>query len=533
MTLRAAALGNKKYLPMVSLFFCMSFVNTILDSIGNSLVVTATGGGASVLPFLTVYAVWPCSIIFLVSFTLATQRFSRAALFNIVICTFMAFYGGFGLLYPFHEAFHLKAFADTAMLWVPAGMAGAVGMLRNWSFTLFYCAAELWGDVVLSLLFWGLANELTDLDEAPMLYPLFGVGANVAQTLSGKMLSMFSEVTSNWLNQTQQLQGLMTIIVVFCVAVLLLHHGIVQRFPAKRGAGSALALSGTTAQRVTGSGTPDSDMSRKQVTPTRPAQKQQEQQQLEEQKPSVVESLQFLARSPQIQCLGIMSLSQGLTTNLLDLAWKTHLQMLHPTPTAYAAFMGEVAMWTGIVTGTLMCISPLLFKRWGWKGVAGATPAFLLVAGTPFFLGCIAFALIRPDAAAGIALLRALVIFGALLQVFGRGAKFSMFKPAEEMVYIGLDTESRTKGKAAIDVVGAQTGKSLGAIVQQLLLVVCAGSLTASMPFVAAMYAGVLTAWSAAVGRLDSLHVCDFSSIGRALRNNADTTETSADVLLP
>ncbi len=32
-------------------------------------------------------------------------------------------------------------------------------------------------------------------------------------------------------------------------------------------------------------------------------------------------------------------------------------------------------------------------------------------------------------------------------QVFSRGAKFSLFKPAEEMVYIGLDDESRTKGK--------------------------------------------------------------------------------------
>ena len=44
-----------------------------------------------------------------------------------------------------------------------------------------------------------------------------------------------------------------------------------------------------------------------------------------------------------------------------------------------------------------------------------------------------------------------------------------MYKPAEEMVYIGLDEESRTKGKAAIDVVGAQTGKSIGSVLQQVV----------------------------------------------------------------
>jgi hypothetical protein len=55
-----------------------------------------------------------------------------------------------------------------------------------------------------------------------------------------------------------------------------------------------------------------------------------------------------------------------------------------------------------------------------------------------------------------VALLQGLVIFGALLYVFGRGAKFSLFKPAEEMVYITLDEDGRTRGKAAIDVVGAQ-----------------------------------------------------------------------------
>ena len=63
--------------------------------------------------------------------------------------------------------------------------AGMVGMVRNWLFTLFYCVSELWGDVVLSLLFWGLANETTSIEDAPLLYPLFGIGANIAQTMAG------------------------------------------------------------------------------------------------------------------------------------------------------------------------------------------------------------------------------------------------------------------------------------------------------------------------------------------------------------
>ena len=43
-------------------------------------------------------------------------------------------------------------------------------------------------------------------------------------------------------------------------------------------------------------------------------------------------------------------------------------------------------------------------------------------------------------------------------------------------MYIGLDEQSRTKGKAAIDVAGAQTGKSIGSVLQQV------GSLLVSLP---------------------------------------------------
>ncbi len=78
--------------------------------------------------------------------------------------------------------------------------------------------------------------------------------------------------------------------------------------------------------------------------------------------------------------------------------------------------MGDVAMWTGIVTGTLMFASPLLFERWKWRGVAGATPAFMLWTGLPFFAGCIVYTLAHPGGGAGTFALRALVLAGALLQ---------------------------------------------------------------------------------------------------------------------
>lgn len=46
--------------------------------------------------------------------------------------------------------------------------------------------AELWGSVVVSVLFWGFANTITKVDEAEQFYPFFGLGANVALIFSGQ-----------------------------------------------------------------------------------------------------------------------------------------------------------------------------------------------------------------------------------------------------------------------------------------------------------------------------------------------------------
>jgi AAA family ATP:ADP antiporter len=102
-----------RFLPMLSLFFCLSFINTILDSLKDTLVITAAGGGAHVIPYLTVYAVLPLSLLFLITYSYASLKMSRASLFNAIVGGFVTFFAVFAfLLYPNSHALHPHAFAD-------------------------------------------------------------------------------------------------------------------------------------------------------------------------------------------------------------------------------------------------------------------------------------------------------------------------------------------------------------------------------------------------------------------------------------
>jgi len=461
-----------KLVPMAVLFFFMSFVNSILDSTKDTLVVTAFGG-AEQLPFLTVYAVLPCSLLFLMVYSKMANRLQPGALFYATLVPFVAFFGLFGaVLFPFQHVLHPNT--ESWLQILPAGLEGGVAMIQHWTYTLFYVFSELWGDVVLSLLFWGLANETTNVDEARVIYPLFGIGANVAQAMAGRVLKWLANnvhesaaltATEAW---ARQLKAMMAIVVVsgFCIMAL---HGYIRRalVRAERKKSNGVAV-----------------LKKKSNL-------------------SIGESFRAIVSSKQIRCLAAMAVAQGLASILFQVTWKGQIRILHPQPAEYSSFMGDVATASGLFTGLSMLAAPMLFTKLGWSGAAQFTPYVMVFGGWIFF--AVAIWANNGGLATCPHLLAPMVAGGAALYIFEKAAKFSLFKPAEEMVYIGLDEDKRTKGKAAVDVVGAQFGKSSGSVFQQGLLVGM-GTLSRALPIILLTHSLVIAIWIMAIDALAHHH---------------------------
>ena len=187
----------KKLLPLGMMFFCILFNYTILRDTKDVLVVTAPKSGAEIIPFLKTYVNLPAAIGFTVFYSRLCNALPQAQVFYSILIPFLTFFGAFGgFIYPFRNYLHPHAAADFLAHNLPTFFLPLIAIFRNWTYAVFYVMAELWGSVVVSVLFWGFANEIATVQEAKKYYPLFGFMANIALIFSGQYVKLVSDIRS-------------------------------------------------------------------------------------------------------------------------------------------------------------------------------------------------------------------------------------------------------------------------------------------------------------------------------------------------
>lgn len=489
----------KKIVPMMLMLFLICFNYSILRNVKDAVVVTAESSGAEVIPFIKVWVLLPMAILFTLIFTRLTNRYSQEKVFYLMISSFLLFFAFFTfILYPFRDLFHPHQLANSLELALPAGFKGMIAMFRNWSFTLFYVICELWGSMVLSVLFWGFANEVTKITEARRFYSMLGIIASFAGIFAGVSANYIT--TENW---EESLRMLM-IIIIACGCLTMVIFNWMNKNVLNDPCFDELHRS------------------------------KKEMQAASKKKLSMRESFSYLSNSKYLICIAVLVVCYNLVINLVEIVWKDQLRQLYPSPVEYSRYMNYVTSAVGVIATLTSFFMSQLISRFGWTRTALITPISMLITSIGFF----AFMLFRHDLADPVFLLTGTtpltiaVFFGASQVCISKACKYSVFDSTKEMTFIPLGHECKLKGKAAIDGVGSRLGKSGGSVVHQGLLMIF-GSISVSAPYVAAILMLVIFGWMVAVRSLGKKFAAIIGESGREEIGEGETPVQAQSELKP
>ncbi|HRD56032.1 MAG TPA: Npt1/Npt2 family nucleotide transporter [Parachlamydiaceae bacterium] len=468
----------KKFIPMFLMLFLICFNYGILRIMKDSVVITASG--AEVLPFIKVWGMLPMAILLTFVFTKLSDRYSQERVFYLMTTGFLSFFALFAfILYPMREVFHLHQTADFLEGVLPAGFKGMISMLRYWIFTGFYILSELWSTVVMQILFWGFANEVTRIHEARRFYGTFGIGSNFAAIASGQAGVFFSQ--GNTYNPSLPFghdawEQTMMLLMLVIIGSGLLTMWIFRWMNKKVLTDSSFDDLHATKKAIKAKG-----------------------------RLSLKESFSYLSNSKYLLCIAVLVVSYNLVINLAEIVWKDKLFQLYPSPSDFNTYTSKLHSIMGVVSTITAFFMVSIIGKFGWTKTALITPVTMLITAAGFF-GFLFFQETFLDVFIswiGMTPLAIAVFFGSMQNCLSKAAKYSVFDTTKEMAFIPLSHESKLRGKAAIDGVGSRLGKSGGSLIHQGLLMFLT-TVSACLPYLAVIFVVIIFLWIIAAKSLGS-----------------------------
>lgn len=490
------------------IMFCILFIYTMLRDTKDTLVVTAPDGGASMIPFLKLGVTLPCAVLFVVIYSKLSNVLSREKLFYSVVTSFLLFFGLFALwLYPNREALHPDAAYIQGLKDAAPSFQHWFSVAGLWSYSAFYVLSELWGTVMITLLFWQFANEVTRTKEAKRFYGFFGLIANFSLIASGFTIKIMSDIRDSYPPEVDawgiSLNYMMGAVVVAGITMMFIYRWMNSNVLTDPRYYDAAENAGKTKN-------------------------------VKKPKLSITESFKYVFSSKYLGLIAILVVGYGLCINLVEIVWKSQLSLQYPNTNDYSAFMGKFSATTGVVTILLIMMFKGVVRRFGWFTGAIITPVMLMLTSLSFF----AFVIFSDYTASwasvfGMTPLMLAVLFGAAQNISSKGTKYALFDPTKEMSYIPLDQELKVKGKAAVDVVGSRLGKAGGGLIAGgLLMATAAADVLTVAPILAVFVTAMILIWMYAVGGLSKLYngliAAQESSVAKAPANKAAPKKAKA-----
>lgn len=428
-----------KFLPLLLMKLLLSLNYTLLYNSKDTLIVARSlSSGAEVIPLLKGWFVIPAAFIIMILYSKLSNRLSRAGLFYATLMPFLIFFILFTfILYPNKEHLTPTYSAQWLQDFLGSSRSHWVAIYINWYNSLFYIIAELWGVVTINLLFWTFANQINTVSEAKRFYTLFSAAGDVGAMISAPVI--FSSRIPNDFDGTLHNVLLWTIGFGIIIAILysIMDRYILPKRTELNWQQDSLAL---TNQRKS--------------------------------KPSLIQSIRTIVKSRYLGHIAVLVIGYSLALNLVEVFWKAILKQAYPSAEDYYMFMNGFSFYTGLVSLLVTVFAAgIIIRKRGWHFSAQITPILVGISGILFFVFYYTQDLYAPIIALwGLTPSLFLAFYGAIQNILSKTAKYSFFDPTKEMAYIPLDEEQKTKGKAAVDVVGSRLGKSGSSWLQAFMM---------------------------------------------------------------
>jgi AAA family ATP:ADP antiporter len=436
----------KKFLPMSLMLFFTLYNYNALRSFKDSLVVPNIG--AEAISFIKFFCVVPAAIIFVLIYAKMTNIWNFRKIYFYIAGFFILFFLLFGfVLYPNEVAIHPQSLYINDLIKLNLNLGFCKINLSHfkwfflvynkWLYAFFYMIAELW-TVMNGLLFWQFANQVIQTKEAKRFYPMFAFIGSFGTFTAGGVIKLCTMLQSQYGENTIFLVQLMMLTLIISTICIILLFEYVNR----------------------------------NVITDLKYLKQIESKNLDKKMP-LLESLKVIMSSRYLGYIAILVLCYGISVNLLEGPWKATVRKLYPSTDDYIYFMAGVNQWTGGVSMLFILVGASILKKYSWFTSAIITPVTFFITGIAFFI-FIVFDKVATAYFGTFMIFDPLIIavfLGTSQNVLSKSTKYALFDPTKEMTYIPIDNELKSKGKAAVDVIGARFAKSGAALLQSMLFI--------------------------------------------------------------